>query len=130
MKPESFILAPSHAPEWVNNRERLWNEVEKVERAWNAQLSREIVMAIPHELSNQQQRKLVEKFVEENFVSEGMVADVNIHRDKDHNPHAHIMLTMRPFNPDGEWAPKQPFIGYDENGKKRSLEEILGMIRI
>lgn len=52
-----------------------------------------------------------------------MVADVNIHRDKDHNPHAHIMLTMRPFNEDGSWGEKRPFSGeFDEKGRKIYLD--------
>ncbi|MCM3227570.1 MobA/MobL family protein [Terribacillus saccharophilus] len=103
IEPESFILAPENAPDWVYNREKLWNEVEKVERPYNASLLREIVVAIPKELTNEQQVELVKEFVDENFVSDGMVADVNIHRDKEENPHAHILLTIRPFNEKGEW---------------------------
>jgi hypothetical protein len=118
-KPESFILAPSHAPEWVNNREKLWNEVEKVEKRWTSQLSREVLIAIPNDLNREQQRELVESFVRSQFIDKGMVADVNIHRDKEHNPHAHIMLTMRPFNEDSTWGEKRPFTGeLDKNGKK------------
>ncbi|MGE7609664.1 MobQ family relaxase [Peribacillus frigoritolerans] len=118
-KPESFILSPSHAPEWVNDREKLWNEVEKTEKRWTSQLSREVLIAIPNDLNNEQQRELVESYVNSQFVEKGMVADVNIHRDKDHNPHAHIMLTMRPFNEDGTWGEKRPFTGeLDEKGKK------------
>lgn len=103
VKPESFILAPSHAPNWVHNREKLWNEVEKVEKQYNSQLLREIEVALPSEMSNEEQRELVERFVKENFVDDGMVADVNIHRDKEHNPHAHILLTIRPFDREGNW---------------------------
>lgn len=105
--PESFILAPRHAPDWVYDRESLWNNVEGVENRWNAQLSREIVLALPLELTNEQQKEMLKDFVQNNFVSDGMVADVSIHRDKEHNPHAHIMLTMRPFNEDGSWGKKQ-----------------------
>ncbi|CAI8917085.1 MobQ family relaxase [Priestia megaterium] len=123
VQPESFILAPSHAPEWVNDREKLWNEVEKVEKRWNSQLSREIVIALPNDLNNEQQRELIENYTKSQFVKKGMVADVNIHRDKGHNPHAHVMLTMRPFNEDGSWGVKRPFSGeFDEKGKKIYLE--------
>lgn len=119
VQPESFILAPSHAPDWVNERERLWNEVEKVEKRYNSQLSREVLLAIPNDLNSVQQKQLVEEFVRTQFVEKGMVADVNIHRDKGHNPHAHVMLTMRPFNEDGTWGDKRPFTGeLDKNGKK------------
>ncbi|MEK5105001.1 MobA/MobL family protein [Cytobacillus sp. FSL M8-0252] len=118
VKPESFIIAPSHAPEWVYNRESLWNEAEKVEKQYNAQVQREVVVALPIEISNQEQTNLLREFVQENFVSDGMVADVNIHRDQEHNPHAHILLTVRPFKENGEWfdtKTKKEYI-YDENG--------------
>ena len=87
--PETFILSPDHAPKWTHDREKLWNEVEKKEKAWNAQLAREILIALPLELDHDQQKKLVKTFVQTNFVDEGMVADVAIHHDKEHNPHAH-----------------------------------------
>ncbi|PGZ17618.1 hypothetical protein COE43_12700 [Bacillus cereus] len=118
VKPETFILSPSHAPSWVNDRAKLWNSVEKVEKAYNAQLARDVVLAIPNDLTKEQQKKLVENFVKEQFVSKGMIADVCIHRDEEHNPHAHVMLTMRPINEDGKWGTKRPCIGTDENGKK------------
>jgi hypothetical protein len=105
--PETFILKPDHAPEWTLDRETLWNEVETKEKAWNAQLAREILIALPLELNHVQQRHLVETFVQTHFVNEGMVADVAIHRDKEHNPHAHILLTLRPFKEDGTWGEKK-----------------------
>lgn len=105
--PEAFILSPDHAPEWAKDREKLWNEVERKEKAWNAQLAREILIALPLELNNEQQNELVQSFVQTTFVDEGMVADVAIHRDKEHNPHAHILLTVRPFNKDGTWGEKK-----------------------
>ena len=105
--PETFILSPGHAPEWTKDREKLWNEVEKKEKAWNAQLAREVLIALPLELNHDQQNELVQRFVQTTFVDEGMVADVAIHRDKEHNPHAHILLTVRPFNEDGSWGEKK-----------------------
>ncbi|RND79879.1 DNA strand transferase [Lacticaseibacillus paracasei] len=63
-------------------------------------------MALPVELSESEQKELLTKYVQENFVDEGMVADVAIHRDHPDNPHAHVMLTNRPFNPDGTWGQK------------------------
>jgi len=115
--PETYILAPKHAPEWVYNRERLWNEVEKVEKQHNAQLAREIIVALPTQLTNEEQTQLLLDFCKENFADEGMVADIAIHRDKKHNPHAHIMLTMRPFNEDGTWGKKRKKV----NGKSVHL---------
>jgi hypothetical protein len=118
VQPDTFILAPSHAPEWVYNRERLWNEVEYHESKINSQLSREVKLALPVELNHDTQRQMLEEYVQENFVDRGMVADVSIHRDVEHNPHAHIMLTVRPFNENGEWGSKQKReYRLDENGE-------------
>ncbi len=92
---EKFILAPHSAPDWVFDRAKLWNEVERVERRKNSQVAREIKLAIPVELNLSQQIELVKTFATEQFVSKGMVADVTFHDLDSHNPHAHIMLTMR-----------------------------------
>ena len=100
------ILAPSNAPNWATNRERLWNEVENIEKSKNSQLAREIDVALPIELSLEKQIDLLKNYVQEIFVDNGMVADFVIHDKKDGNPHAHIMLTMRPFNENGEWGSK------------------------
>ncbi len=98
---EKFILAPTIAPDWVYNREKLWNEVELGEWRKDSQLSREINVAIPVELSKSLQVELVREFVQEQFVDEGMIADVAFHNLSSHNPHAHIMLTMRNIEKDG-----------------------------
>jgi hypothetical protein len=107
VEPDTMILAPSHAPEWVYDRNRLWNEVEKIEKNKNSQLSREINIALPVELSKEQQKELIKNYVQEQFVNRGMVADIAIHRDDPANPHAHVMLTIRPFNENGEWGNKK-----------------------
>lgn len=125
VKPESFIMAPDHAPNWVYDREKLWNEVEKVEQRKQSRLAKELIIALPIELSEKEQSELLKKFVYENCVLRGMVADVAIHRDKIHNPHAHVMLTVRPFEKDGSWGFKKKRvpkvvdgkIQYKENGK-------------
>ena len=104
--PESFILTPKNAPAWASNREQLWNEVEKKDRKSNSRYAKEFNVALPVELSESEQKELLTKYVQEDFVNEGMVADVAIHRDHPDNPHAHVMLTNRPFNPDGTWGQK------------------------
>ncbi|MEH7429876.1 MobQ family relaxase [Priestia megaterium] len=101
VKPETMILAPSNSPSWVTDRERLWNEVEKVEKRKDSQLARELNIALPRELSNEQQRELIKNYVQEQFVNKGMVADVAIHRDDEQNPHSHVMLTMRTLDEKG-----------------------------
>ena len=117
--PESFILTPKNAPEWENDRQKLWNEVEKKDRKANSRYAKEFNVALPVELSEDEQKALLTKYVQENFVDQGMVADVAIHRDHPDNPHAHVMLTNRPFNPDGTWGikSKKQYI-LDENGNK------------
>lgn len=100
------ILLPPHAPPDFADRSTLWNSVEKIEKAKNSQLAREIEIALPVELDKEQQIQLVREYVEENFVSVGMCADFAIHNKQDGNPHAHIMLTMRPLEQSGEWGAK------------------------
>ncbi|MED2974158.1 MobQ family relaxase [Fictibacillus sp. B-59209] len=121
VQPVTHILAPSHAPQWVYQRERLWNEVERVEKQWNSQLCREINVALPKELSHEEQEKLAITFCQEIFADDGMVADVAIHRDDEENPHFHVLLTMRPFNPDGTWGNKQKKTKEVINGKVTTM---------
>ena len=117
--PESFILTPQNALEWASDREQLWNEVEKKDRKSNSRYAKEFNVALPVELNEDEQKELLKKYVQENFVDQGMVADVAIHRDNPDNPHAHVMLTNRPFNPDGTWGLKSKRENIlDENGNK------------
>lgn len=100
------IFKPTNAPNWVFNREQLWNEVEQIEKSKNSQLAREIDIALPIELNEKERIELLRNYVIDNFSNKGMVADVVIHDKKDGNPHSHIMLTMRPFEENGEWGAK------------------------
>lgn len=101
VQPETMILTPSDAPEWMKDRNRLWNEIEKVEKRKDSQLARELNIALPIELDREQQKELIQSFAQHEFVQKGMVADIAIHRDDANNPHAHIMLTMRNLDQDG-----------------------------
>ena len=113
------ILLPENAPTIYENRAVLWNAVEKVEKAKNAQLAREFEIALPAKLDKAQNILLVRDYVQRNFVDAGMCADICIHDKNDGNPHAHILLTMRPFNKDGTWGDKQrKEYTFDENGNK------------
>ena len=102
----SEILLPAHAPPEFSDRSTLWNSVEKSEKSRNAQLAREIEIALPAEIDRQSQIRLVRKYVKDIFVSSGMCADFSIHDKGDGNPHAHIMLTIRPLKESGEWGAK------------------------
>jgi hypothetical protein len=98
------IFAPAGAPSWVYDRNRLWNEAEQAEKRKDATLAREVVLALPHELTDQQREWLVSDFVREAFVRRGLVADVAIHapdRNSDsRNYHAHILITERTIKGD------------------------------
>ena len=117
------ILLPSHAPPDFADRSTLWNSVEKIEKSKNSQLAREIEVALPIELDREQQIQLVRDYVQKNFVSVGMCADIAIHDKETGNPHAHIMLTMRPLEQSGEWGAKskKEYI-LDKNGQRIKLK--------
>ena len=125
IKPENFILKPDNAPEWTLEREKLWNEVESYEERDNAQIARSVLLSLPNDMSNEQQLELTREFIQENFVDDGMVADVSIHRDDVNNPHAHVLLTTRPFDENGNWEKRKskriPVL--DENGKQTYNEK-------
>ncbi|HDJ6937795.1 TPA: MobA/MobL family protein [Staphylococcus aureus Sa_TPS3161] len=121
VKPESMILTPQNAPEWTKDRQRLWNEVDKVEKnnakTKNPRLAKEVLLSLPNDFDREVQTELTKDFIKSEFVDKGMVADISIHRDDMNNPHAHVLLTQRPFNPDGTWGKKtKTRTQYDENG--------------
>lgn len=95
----SEVLLPEGAPERWRDRGTLWNEVEAGEKRRDAQLARDIEIALPRELSRAEAVELARDFVREQFVDRGMVADLNVHwtraADGELQPHAHVMLTMR-----------------------------------
>ncbi|MFI3238956.1 MAG: MobQ family relaxase [Lachnospiraceae bacterium] len=102
----SAILLPPHAPKEYADRSTLWNAVEKIDKAINSQLARDIEVAIPKEIpSNLWQRMMID-YCNANFVSKGMIADLCIHNKDPNNPHCHIMLTMRPIKENGKWGAK------------------------
>ena len=100
------IFLPEYASQEWQDREKLWNAVEEVETAKDSRLAREFVVALPIELSREQQIGLLQDFIREQFVSDGMCADAAIHDTDGHNPHAHILLTVRPLDEQGHWQYK------------------------
>lgn len=104
------ILAPELAPEWANDRSELWNAVELHEQNYNrkhksARLAREFEAALPRELDLETNIQLAREFIQEQFVSLGMVADLAVHEkiasDGGQNIHFHAMLTLREISIDG-----------------------------
>ena len=102
------ILLPANAPPEYADRNTLWNAAEAVEKQWNSQLARRWVLTIPREIPPDQYAVLVREFCEQQFVSKGMIADFAIHdpHPPGHNPHAHVLLTMRAMDEHGKWLPK------------------------
>lgn len=99
------IMLPENAPKRLSDRSVLWNEVQKVEQKYDAQLCRSLEIALPFGLTWDQCIKLVEEYCQENFVDKGMIVDYCIHAKKG-NPHLHILLTMRGFDDKGNWNSK------------------------
>ena len=115
----SRIMLPKNAPHSYKDREILWNEVEKIEKNKNAQLARTLVIALPKEFSTDTQKRIICQYVQETFVNRGMCADINLHDKGVGNPHAHVILTMRSIDENGNWMAKQRKVyQLDENGNK------------
>ena len=102
---EDVLLPPQAPPEWAD-RSVLWNAVEEAEKTKDSRLAREFVVALPTELTKEENISLLTEYVQKNFVNDGMCADFCIHDTDGHNPHAHIMLTVRPLDENGKWQNK------------------------
>ena len=102
------VFLPEFAPPEWKDRGVLWNAVEENEKTKDSRLAREFVPALPIELTPDQWQELLSDFIKESFVADGMCADVAIHDPypPGHNPHAHIMLTVRPLDEQGKWQYK------------------------
>lgn len=106
------IMLPEYAPERFFDRSTLWNEVEQVEKNYNAQLAYSFDMALQNEFSLEENIELAREFVQKYFVSDGMICDLGVHQpDKEEggipNPHFHVLAPIRPLNEDGTWGAKQ-----------------------
>ncbi|MBY5551529.1 Ti-type conjugative transfer relaxase TraA [Rhizobium leguminosarum] len=118
------LALPDQLPDWlwsaVEGRsvagasEALWNAVEAFEKQANARLARELIIALPEELTRAENIALAREFVRDNFTSEAMVADW-VYHDKDSNPHIHLMTTVRPLTEEGFGPKNAPVLG--ENGE-------------
>lgn len=116
------LALPDDIPAWLDvaiagksvagASEVLWNAVDVFEKRADAQLARELIIALPEELSRAENIALMREFVQDNFTSKGMVADW-VYHDKDGNPHVHLMTMLRPLAADGFGAKKVPVLGED-----------------
>jgi hypothetical protein len=116
----SEIMLPDDAPPEFMDAQILWNTVEASEKRKDAQLAREIIVALPREFNLQEQIEIMREYVKTNFVNKGMIADFSIHNMGDANPHAHIMLTLRHVSQTGfgykntDWNKKEFLLSYRE----------------
>lgn len=118
---EEFVI-PADAPEWLQSMiadqsvseasEAFWNKVEEFEKRSDAQLAKDVTIALPTELSVEQNIELVRDFVARHITAEGMVADWVFH-DAPGNPHIHLMTTLRPLTVDGFGSKKVAVTGPD-----------------
>lgn len=100
------IFLPEYAPAEWSDRGTLWNAVEENEKTKDSRLAREFVVALPIEMGKAEWQSLLTEFIQDNFVADGMCADVCIHDTDGHNPHAHITVTVRPLAENGQWQYK------------------------
>lgn len=118
---EEFVI-PGFAPEWLQSliadrsvsgaSEAFWNKVEDFEKRSDAQLAKDITIALPIELSAEQNIELVRDFVARHITAQGMVADWVFH-DAPGNPHIHLMTTLRPLTEGGFGSKKVAVTGPD-----------------
>jgi ATP-dependent exoDNAse (exonuclease V) alpha subunit len=105
---QSVILRPENSPEWTAQTASLWNGVELHEKRKDAQLSREFILAVPKELSSEEQFQLSVEWARSELVSKGMIAEVSLHKPKTgSNVHVHILCTMRTLEGD-RFSAKKP----------------------
>lgn len=120
----SEILAPEGTPDYFLNRQTLWNKVEESEKRKDSQLARSIIIGMPHELNHEERVDLLRGYVKENFVSQGMIADIALHKpDTDRagdsrNHHAHVLLTLRKADKNGLYRTKTR----EWNSRENTLE--------
>ncbi len=100
------VFLPPNAPEEWKDRAELWNAVEAAEKSKDSRLARELIVALPIEVGIDEWKSILKIFVQEQCVDKGMCVDLSIHNTDGHNPHAHILLTVRPLDEKGKWQPK------------------------
>ena len=130
---EEFVI-PEDAPDWLRSMladrsvsgasEIFWNKVEAFEKRTDAQLAKDVTIALPIELSSDQNIALVRDFVERHITAKGMVADWVFH-DAPGNPHIHLMTTLRPLTEDGFGAKKVTVLGPDGNPVRNDAGKIV-----
>ena len=113
------VLLPANAPPAYADRQTLWNAVDAAEKSSSAQTARRFTIALPKELTFEQNLALIRDYCTKQFVDKGMVCDLYYHDSGNGNPHVHLMLTMRAMDENGRWLPKtRTAYVLDENGER------------
>ncbi|MBP3542150.1 MAG: MobA/MobL family protein [Clostridia bacterium] len=113
------VLLPPNAPPEYANRQTLWNAVDAAEKSRTAQTARRFTIALPKELTFEQNLALIRDYCAKQFVDKGMICDLYYHDSGNGNPHVHLMLTMRAMDENGRWLPKtKTAYVLDENGQR------------
>ena len=113
------VMLPPNAPPEYADRQALWNAVDAAEKSRTAQTARRFTIALPKELSFEQNLALIRDYCTKQFVDKGMVCDLYYHDSGNGNPHVHLMLTMRAMDEQGRWLPKtKTAYVLDENGER------------
>lgn len=113
------VMLPQNAPSEFKDRQRLWNAVEQKEKRKDAQFARKLNIALPNELTREQQIAVAQEYFQRAFVAQGMAVDWALHDKGDGNPHLHAQLTMRPFTKNGKWgAKKKSRFKLDKDGQR------------
>ena len=130
---EEFVV-PANAPAWLSSlvadrsvsgaSEAFWNRVEEFEKRSDAQLAKDVTIALPVELTPEQNVALVREFVERHILSKGMVADW-VYHDAPGNPHVHLMTTLRPLTAEGFGAKKVPLLAPDGRPLRNDMGKIV-----
>jgi Ti-type conjugative transfer relaxase TraA len=98
------VLLPEGAAEQFRESGVLWNTAEAAEKRKDAQVGREIVVALPAnaEISAEDRIELVRSFAEQHFVAKGLAVQLDLHSphegevESEHaNWHAHLLITTR-----------------------------------
>jgi len=127
---EQGIMLPAGSPQWANDRGELWRRLEaredKSTRRSQAILAHNIDVALPHELTLEQNIFLLKDIVREQFTRKGYAVDWSIHapdpRGDDRNFHAHILVPLRKI--EGESFSKK-----DRYTKQQLSQKITGLRR-
>lgn len=117
------VALPEHAPSAWHDRQALWDAVERSERGGRAAVARRVEVALPRELTREQQRELA-RGIQRYFVAQGMVCDACVHDALDgSNPHVHLLMPLRPCDANG-FLPKSKnvYLVRDADGEERWMD--------